>query len=169
MKKRSGFQVMLRLVGLVRPLAGFMALAILLGLVGHLCAAFLTVLGGYALAGALGLEIPFSLGLLFGGVLVFAVARGAAEHPFLRHRGFDVPHLLPAGPGHPRGVPRGAAAGPVKKDLPGGRPFCVYRRPSAHRYSFITVSMWRYSSPGSCRSRWSSWSSSRSVTRPVSR
>ena len=39
-------------------------------------------------------------------------ARGAAEHPFLRHRGFDVPHLLPAGPGHPRGVPRGAAAGP---------------------------------------------------------
>ena len=75
-------------------------------------------------------------------------ARGAAEHPFLRHRGSDVPHLLPAGPGHPRGVPRGAAAGPVKKDLPGGRPFCVYRRPSAHRYSFITVSMWRYSSPG---------------------
>ena len=80
MKKRSGFQVMLRLVGLVRPLAGFMVLAILLGLVGHLCAAFLTVLGGYALAGALGLEIPFSLGLLFGGVLVFAVARG-----FLRY------------------------------------------------------------------------------------
>ena len=80
MKKRSGFQVMLRLVGLVRPLAGFMALAILLGLAGHLCAAFLTVLGGYALAGALGLEIPFSLGLLFGGVLVFAVARG-----FLRY------------------------------------------------------------------------------------
>lgn len=36
--------------------------------------------GGYALAGALGLEIPFSLGLLFGGVLVFAVARG-----FLRY------------------------------------------------------------------------------------
>ena len=33
-----------------------------------------------ALAGALGLKIPFSLGLLFGGVLVFAVARG-----FLRY------------------------------------------------------------------------------------
>ena len=27
MKKRSGFQVMLRLVGLVRPLAGFMAVS----------------------------------------------------------------------------------------------------------------------------------------------
>ena len=76
MKKRSGFQVMLRLVGLVRPLAGFMALAILLGLVGHLCAAFLTVLGGYALAGALGLEIPFSLGLLFGGVLLCLACKG---------------------------------------------------------------------------------------------
>ena len=89
MKKRSGFQVMLRLVGLVRPLAGFMALAILLGLVGHLCAAFLTVLGGYALAGALGLEIPFSLGLLFGGVLVFAVARG-----FLRYGEQDCNHFI---------------------------------------------------------------------------
>ena len=31
MKKRSGFQVMLQLVGLVRPLAGFMVLAICWG------------------------------------------------------------------------------------------------------------------------------------------
>ena len=46
MKRRSGFQVMRRLVGLVRPLVGFMALAILMG--------FITVLGGYAVAGALG-------------------------------------------------------------------------------------------------------------------
>ena len=40
--------VMARLIGLVRPLAGFMALAILMGLVGHLCAAFITIFGGYA-------------------------------------------------------------------------------------------------------------------------
>ena len=32
MKKRSGFAVMARLIGLVRPLAGYMLLAILLGL-----------------------------------------------------------------------------------------------------------------------------------------
>ncbi len=36
MKKRSGFQVMARLIRLVKPLTGFMLLAILMGLVGHL-------------------------------------------------------------------------------------------------------------------------------------
>lgn len=32
--KRSGFTVMARLVGLVRPLAGYMALAVTMGLAG---------------------------------------------------------------------------------------------------------------------------------------
>ena len=51
--KRSGFAVMARLVGLVRPLAGYMALAVTMGLIGHLCATFLTVLGGYGILGVL--------------------------------------------------------------------------------------------------------------------
>ena len=33
---RSGLNVMLRLIGLVKPLAGYMAVAILMGLAGHL-------------------------------------------------------------------------------------------------------------------------------------
>ena len=48
MKKRSGFTVMARLIGLVKPLSGYMVLAILMGLVGHLCAAFITIFGGFA-------------------------------------------------------------------------------------------------------------------------
>lgn len=32
MKKRSGFTVMARLIGLVKPLSGYMVLAILMGL-----------------------------------------------------------------------------------------------------------------------------------------
>ena len=44
---RSGIEVMLRLVGLVRPMAGCMALAVGLGLVGHLLATSITVLAGY--------------------------------------------------------------------------------------------------------------------------
>ena len=36
--KRSGTKVMLRLIGLVKPLTGWMILAILMGLAGHLCA-----------------------------------------------------------------------------------------------------------------------------------
>ena len=54
MKRRSGFAIMSRLIGLVRPLAGFMVLAILMGLVGHLCAAFITIFGGYAALSVLG-------------------------------------------------------------------------------------------------------------------
>lgn len=44
---RSGIAVMLRLVGLVRPMAGYMALAVGLGLAGHLFATSITVLAGY--------------------------------------------------------------------------------------------------------------------------
>ncbi len=44
---RSGIAVMLRLVGPVRPMAGYMALAVGLGLIGHLLATSITVLAGY--------------------------------------------------------------------------------------------------------------------------
>ena len=47
-EQRSGFIVMARLIGLVRPLGGYMTLAVLLGLIGHMCAAFITIFGGYA-------------------------------------------------------------------------------------------------------------------------
>ena len=78
--KRSGFQIMARLIGLVKPLAGFMILAITMGLIGHLCAAFITVFGGYAILHVLHPEWSMSLGVLFGAVLIFALVRG-----FLRY------------------------------------------------------------------------------------
>ena len=80
MKKRSGFQVMARLIGLVKPLTGFMLLAILMGLIGHLCAAFITIFGGYAVLSLLDFAVPLSLGALFLCVFIFALARG-----FLRY------------------------------------------------------------------------------------
>ena len=80
MKKRSGFQVMARLIGLVKPLTGFMFLAVLMGLVGHLCAAFITIFGGYAVLEALRFDTPFTLTALFVCVVVFAIVRG-----FLRY------------------------------------------------------------------------------------
>ena len=64
MKRRSGFQVMARLIGLVKPLTGFMLLAILMGLIGHLCAAFITIFGGYAVLEALRFGTPFPLSLI---------------------------------------------------------------------------------------------------------
>ena len=78
--KRSGFQIMARLIGLVKPLAGFMILAITMGLIGHLCAAFITVFGGFTVLHVLPPEWSMSLGVLFGAVLIFALVRG-----FLRY------------------------------------------------------------------------------------
>lgn len=74
---RSGFQMMSRLVGLVKPLTGYMILAVTMGLIGHLCAALITVLGGYAILNVLkGQELTF----LFASILDFALLRG-----FLRY------------------------------------------------------------------------------------
>lgn len=78
--KRSGFNVMSRLVGLVKPLTGYMLLAIAMGLIGHLCATFITVFGGFAVLHILHPEWSMSLGVLFAAVLVFALVRG-----FLRY------------------------------------------------------------------------------------
>ncbi len=80
MKKRSGFMVMARLIGLVKPLAGYMILAIFLGLLGHLCASFITILGGYAVLEALGLDSIFTLTGIFAVITVFAVARGILRY-----------------------------------------------------------------------------------------
>lgn len=76
MVKRSGLQIMMRLVGLVKPLAGYMFLAIFMGLIGHLCATFITIFGGYAVLEILGEGAPFSLKIIFISVCVFALMRG---------------------------------------------------------------------------------------------
>lgn len=80
MEKRSGLRVMLRLIGLVKPLTVFMLLAIMMGLVGHLTASFITIFGGYAVAEVLGIETPFTIVVLFVSVIIFAFVRG-----FLRY------------------------------------------------------------------------------------
>lgn len=80
MKKRSGFTVMTRLIGLVKPLTGFMMLAITMGLIGHLCAAFITVYGGIAVAELLNIDTPFTRTALFVSVCVFALVRGVLRY-----------------------------------------------------------------------------------------
>ena len=78
--RRGGLQVMARLVGLVRPLAGFMALAILMGLAGHLCASAITVLAGYGLLGVLGDAAGLPLGVVIAVMAACAVARGLLRY-----------------------------------------------------------------------------------------
>ena len=80
MKKRNGFTVMTRLIGLVKPLAGFMVLAIFMGLIGHLCAAFITVFGGYAILDLMRFDTPLGLTALFLSIGVFALLRGILRY-----------------------------------------------------------------------------------------
>ncbi len=78
--KRSGFHIMTRLIGLVRPLTRYMILAVVMGVVGHLCASFITIFGGYALLMVLHPEWSFDMWFLFAAMLIFALLRG-----FLRY------------------------------------------------------------------------------------
>ncbi len=79
-KRRNGFTVMARLIGLVKPLAVYMVLAVTMGLIGHLCASFITIFGGYAAAKALGIDVSFSLAFLFVSVMLFALIRGILRY-----------------------------------------------------------------------------------------
>lgn len=52
-KQRSGLRVMLGLIGMIKPLMGFMILALTMGTIGNLCATFITVLGAYGVIEAI--------------------------------------------------------------------------------------------------------------------
>lgn len=87
--KRSGLNVMARLIGLVKPMLGFMLLAIAMGLLGNLCATFITVFGGCSILNVLHPEWSMSLGWLFAAVLLFALVRG-----FLRYAEQSCNHFI---------------------------------------------------------------------------
>lgn len=80
MKKRSNLSIMFRLSALVKPLAGFMVLAIIMGVIGNLCAAFITVLGGYAILDALNISTGLSMLTAFILAGVFAFLRGILRY-----------------------------------------------------------------------------------------
>ena len=79
-KKRSGFAVMCGLIGMVKPLARFMTIAVIMGIIGHLMAIFITVFGAMAVLNVLGIKIHFSLGVIFASVLIFALVRGVLRY-----------------------------------------------------------------------------------------
>lgn len=79
-KMRSGLSVMLGLVGLVKPLMGFMCLAVLMGSAGNLCATFITVAGGSGLLGAMGSHDGLPLKTAAILMVAFAVVRAVLRY-----------------------------------------------------------------------------------------
>ena len=97
MKQRNGFIVMKKLIGLVRPLTGYMILAIITGLLGNLCATFITVLGGVALLDVLGQSVKLTYMTAFVMLVVFALIRGFlryAEQSFNHYIAFKLLALI---------------------------------------------------------------------------
>ena len=99
-KRRSDLAIMRKLIVLVKPLTGVMLTGIVLGVLGFLCAIFLTIFGGYGILKGI-LELPALHGLsgasfsmpggffsfttgswqkLFTVILLFAVARGILHY-----------------------------------------------------------------------------------------
>ena len=80
-KHRSPFAIAARLIVLVRPMLPIMLAAIVMGVIGHFCATFITVFGGFALLTAAGLPSPLAgVGTAFVCILVFALLRGVLRY-----------------------------------------------------------------------------------------
>lgn len=78
-KTRSGFAVCMRLIGLVKSLAGFMVGAVTMGLAGHLCASFITILAGYALLSYMGYN-SLNVAVIFTCMVLFALIRAGLRY-----------------------------------------------------------------------------------------
>lgn len=74
MKKRSNLSIAIRLTALIKPLLPIMILAIILGVIGHLCAISVTVLGAMLISGSYPVKVLVTL------LIVFAVLRGVLHY-----------------------------------------------------------------------------------------
>ena len=92
-KRRKGIVIMGQLIGLVKPLLPLMSLAILLGVLGYLCAIFLTILTGYGMLYGLSEILRQNVDVIEGGffpsrsfgtiasiLIVLAILRGVLHY-----------------------------------------------------------------------------------------
>lgn len=68
------------MLGLVKPLAGFMVLAVVMGTLGYLAVQFIPVLGGYAVLNGIGLDTALSLKAIWVLMAVFALLRAVLRY-----------------------------------------------------------------------------------------
>ena len=74
-QKKSKIAVLLRMLGLVRPLTVYMILAVAAGTLAYLAVQFIPILGGYAIISGLGLDVPFTVTLIWILLPVLALVR----------------------------------------------------------------------------------------------
>lgn len=78
--RRSAFSIMMRMVGLVRPLAPHLALAIALGTAGSLTATFVAAFGGYGIMAAVGQGTGLTVAVACSLAVACGVLRGPLRY-----------------------------------------------------------------------------------------
>lgn len=80
MKKQSKIRILFRMLALVKPLIGFMILAVVIGTLGYLAVQFIPVLGGFAILHGLDYDIPISLTAVWICLIIFALLRAVLRY-----------------------------------------------------------------------------------------
>ncbi|MCR5144957.1 MAG: ABC transporter ATP-binding protein/permease [Lachnospiraceae bacterium] len=75
MKKQSKIGILFRMLKLVKPLTGFMLMAIIFGTLGFLAAEFIPILGGYAILEGLGMDTGLTWKMIVILLLALAILR----------------------------------------------------------------------------------------------
>lgn len=78
--RRSGLNITVRLLTLVKPLMAIMILAIIMGTLGFLTAIFIPVFGAYAMLDVMNIKTILPLNVIFISVLIFALLRGILRY-----------------------------------------------------------------------------------------
>lgn len=80
MKKQSKIRILFRMLALVKPLVGFMILAVVTGTLGYLAVQFIPVLGGFAILHGLDCDISISLTAVWICLIIFALLRAVLRY-----------------------------------------------------------------------------------------
>ncbi len=80
MKNGSKLKTLLRMLKLVKPLSGFMLLAVAMGTLGFLCAQFIPILGGFLVLHGLKVTVPLSVKTVSVALIVIALLRAVLKY-----------------------------------------------------------------------------------------
>ncbi len=80
MKKRSKIGTLLKMLTLVKPLTGFMILAVTCGTLAYLAVQFIPILGGFAVLNGLGFQNPIGITAIWVCLVIFALLRAVLRY-----------------------------------------------------------------------------------------
>ena len=78
-ERRKGIEIMMRLIGLVKPMLPIMIIAIILGILGYMCAISITVMAGFVFLSKVS-SINYSADRIFVLLIFMAVMRGVLHY-----------------------------------------------------------------------------------------